>query len=53
MRHGVLKGMVLAVARVLRCSGMFRGGTDPVPADFSWSAIRTQYRVFRRRREQE
>lgn len=50
MRHGVVKGTVLAAARVLRCSGLFRGGEDPVPAEFSWSGIRRQYGTFRRRR---
>lgn len=49
MRHGVFKGTVLAVARVLRCSGLFRGGEDPVPERVSWRNIREQYRRFNRR----
>lgn len=29
--HGVLKGSVLAVLRLLRCNPLFPGGYDPVP----------------------
>lgn len=29
--HGVLKGSVLAVFRLLRCNPLFPGGYDPVP----------------------
>ena len=29
--HGVLKGSVLAVLRLLRCNPIFPGGYDPVP----------------------
>lgn len=29
--HGVLKGMILALLRLLRCNPLFPGGYDPVP----------------------
>ncbi|MBO7147378.1 MAG: membrane protein insertion efficiency factor YidD [Lentisphaeria bacterium] len=31
MVHGVLKGSVLAVKRLLRCQPFCKGGWDPVP----------------------
>lgn len=29
--HGVFKGMLLAVGRLMRCNIFFPGGVDPVP----------------------
>ena len=29
--HGVFKGSLLAVRRILRCNPFFKGGYDPVP----------------------
>lgn len=29
--HGVFKGTLLAVRRILRCNPFFKGGYDPVP----------------------
>jgi len=29
--HGVFKGSLLAVRRILRCNPFFKGGWDPVP----------------------
>ena len=29
--HGVFKGMVLAIGRLMRCNIFFPGGVDPVP----------------------
>ena len=31
LTHGIVKGMLLAVWRVLRCQPFARGGLDPVP----------------------
>jgi uncharacterized protein len=34
--HGVLRGSVLALWRVLRCNPFGRGGFDPVPNTYHW-----------------
>jgi len=36
LRHGALKGALLAVWRVLRCNPFGRGGLDPVPPAGRW-----------------
>jgi|SRR6056297_1435410 len=47
MRHGVFKGLLLAVARIFRCAGgLFTGGPDPVPDKFSFKYISGAYRRF-------
>lgn len=33
--HGVLKGMIMGIARILRCHPFVKGGFDPVPDKFS------------------
>ena len=51
MRHGVLKGPVLGLARVLRCTGLFfTGGRDEVPETFSFKAVADGYRIFVKKR---
>ena len=51
LRHGLLKGLMLGVTRVLRCAGgLYSGGDDPVPEDFSFRYIGLQYKKFFRRR---
>lgn len=35
-QHGAAKGSWLAARRVVRCHPWAAGGTDPVPAVFSW-----------------
>jgi putative membrane protein insertion efficiency factor len=52
LEHGALKGLALGVARVVRCTGgFFEGGHDPVPAEFSFEAIREGFRRHRRGRQ--
>ena len=29
--HGVFKGLILAICRLMRCNILFPGGVDPVP----------------------
>ncbi|MFO8063649.1 MAG: membrane protein insertion efficiency factor YidD [Spirochaetia bacterium] len=51
LHHGALKGLLLGIARVLRCTGgFFMGGHDPVPARFSFAEIRAGYRRHSLRR---
>jgi uncharacterized protein len=53
LKHGLVKGFVLAVTRIGRCAGgLYTGGDDPVPDEVSWSGIRGRYREFRIRKKQ-
>ncbi|RKX91531.1 MAG: membrane protein insertion efficiency factor YidD [Spirochaetes bacterium] len=46
--HGVLKGLLLATARVFRCTNLFfKGGEDPVPKEFSFHYIKDSYSKFK------
>ena len=35
--HGVIKGLILGCARILRCNPFFEGGIDPVPPKHRWT----------------
>ncbi len=35
-RHGALKGLYLAIRRILRCHPLGGRGWDPVPSQFHW-----------------
>ncbi len=51
LKFGIIKGMALGFARLMRCNGwFFEGGDDPLPEIFSWNAVTVPYRVFRTRR---
>ncbi len=47
-KHGIAKGTVLGVARILRCRKSFLGGPDEVPESFSFENIKRDYIIFRR-----
>lgn len=40
-RHGTVKGMYLAIHRLLRCHSWAEGGVDPVPELFSLRRVAT------------
>lgn len=45
-KHGILKGTLLGTSRILRCSGLYTGGYDPVPDHFSFKEINETRRSF-------
>ncbi len=50
LRHGVVRGVLAAAARILRCAGgLFQGGEDPVPDRVTWQTLADGYRRFWRR----
>ena len=44
LRHGLLKGGLLGLWRILRCQPYCRGGHDPVPAQ--WPTDQTKARLM-------
>jgi uncharacterized protein len=51
LRHGPLKGLILAITRVFRCvGGLYTGGKDDVPDTFSFQTIGARYKEFWRGR---
>lgn len=48
MKHGIIKGTVLGLARILRCNRLFMGGPDEVPEYFTFKALKEPYTVYRR-----
>lgn len=50
LKYGVIKGTILGVSRLTRCSGRYLGGPDPVPEKFSFKEIRDNYKRYRKRR---
>lgn len=43
VRHGVFKGLLMAAMRIGRCSARFYGGDDPVPQEFNFEKLRSEY----------
>lgn len=50
LRFGIIKGTVMGLARILRCSCLFLGGPDEVPQQWSWKAIADGFRIYWKRR---
>lgn len=47
MTHGVLKGLLLGLFRLLRCvGGLYTGGLDPVPKQVTARYLFGSYRTF-------
>lgn len=42
VRHGLVKGVLLAIWRILRCNPLQLGGLDPVPAPGMWKNPKTK-----------
>ena len=38
--HGIARGLLLTLLRILRCNPLFNGGLDPVPEKFNLSRKR-------------
>ena len=53
MRHGILRGLLMGVLRVFRCSSLFSGGYDPVPDTFSVRDLLGKYSEFWDRNEEK
>lgn len=52
-RFGLVRGLVLGLARVFRCAGgLYTGGDDPVPKRFSFAEVGRGYRRFWRRKSE-
>lgn len=47
-KHGSVKGIIMGVARILRCQPFVRGGYDPVPDHFSIFRNRSAENKYRR-----
>ncbi|HPO89918.1 MAG TPA: membrane protein insertion efficiency factor YidD [Victivallales bacterium] len=43
-KHGIFKGLIMGITRILRCNPLCSGGYDPVPDKFS---------ILRNKNEQE
>ncbi len=51
MRFGIIKGTIMGTARLLRCRPSFLGGPDPVPDEWSWKRIKSDWTAYRRPRD--
>lgn len=40
-KHGVILGLIMGIARILRCNPLVKGGYDPVPDHFTLRRNRT------------
>ena len=46
-KHGIIKGTIMGLARLCRCRKSFLGGPDPVPDEWSWERIRSDWKAYR------
>ena len=44
MTYGIVRGVVMGLLRIGRCSARYRGGYDPVPARFAPRELLAEYR---------
>lgn len=47
-RFGIIKGSIMGAVRILRCRNSFLGGPDPVPEDWSFKRIRSDWIAYRK-----
>ena len=47
MKFGIIKGTIMGGARLLRCRKSFLGGPDPVPDEWSWEKIKTDWKAYK------
>ncbi len=50
-KHGIIKGTILGVVRIFRCSRFYIGGYDPVPEEFSFEIIKKNNTIFKRNKK--
>lgn len=48
MKHGIIKGTLMGVARIFRCRKGYMGGYDPVPESWSWDEIKKGYKAYKK-----
>ena len=51
-KHGIIKGTIMGTARLLRCRRSFLGGPDPVPDEWSWARIRSDWIAYKKPKNQ-
>lgn len=49
-RFGTVRGLFLAVKRILKCNPLFKGGIDPVPEEFSFLKSKNKGNLITKRR---
>lgn len=47
--HGPIKGFIIGVLRILRCSPFFKGGWDPVESETTITKELKKYRFFNKK----
>ena len=50
-RFGIIKGTIMGTARLLRCRKSFLGGPDPVPDEWSWDRIKSDWIAYKIRKD--